>query len=181
MTDQYLTEVSSMKKRILVGVIIALLIACCGFYLSGTIGIAEDQINQEQMKTVSWEEQDYNVIGTSDGTSLYVGVLYRKDASDAKYFIYVKKSGLSFGWHFLQSGGLSEADGIRAFDCGEYGTAYVALNQNNNIQKIEFEDGSEPSVIENVSGPICEHSKGVICFYDASGNLVEPTKVTVKQ
>lgn len=170
-----------MKKRILVCVIVILLIACCGFYVRENIGIAEDQINQKQMETVSWEQQDYSIIGASDGESLYVGVMYMKDRSDARYFIYIKKKGLSLGWHFLQSGSLSEVEGVRAFDCGEYGTAYVALNKANNIQKIEFEDGSEPSVIENIGSPICECSKSVIHFYDAAGNMVEPTKQTLKQ
>jgi len=170
-----------MKKRILVSVMIVLLIACGGFYFSGNIGIAEDKINHEQMKTVSWEEQDYSVVGTSDGKSLYAGVMYMKDYSDARYFIYIKKSGLSFGWHFLQSGSLTEADGIRAFDCGEYGTAYVALNKNNHVQTIEFEDGREPSTTENVGSPICERSKGVIHFYNAAGNMIEPTKQTLKK
>lgn len=54
-----------------------------------------------------------------------------KDYLDAKYFIYLKRGGWYFGWHFLQSGGLTEINGIRAFDCGEYGTAYVALNKDN--------------------------------------------------
>ncbi|MDO4549084.1 MAG: hypothetical protein Q4D04_13395 [Clostridia bacterium] len=171
-----------MKKGIIVvSVAAVLLIACCGFYFSGNIGIAQDKINHEQMKTVSWEKHDYSVIGASDGESIYVGVMYMKDYSDAKYFIYIKKGGLSFGWHFLQSGGLTEIDGVRALDCGEYGTAYVALNENNNVQKIEFEDGRKPSIKENVRSPICEHSKSVIHFYDAAGNIVEPTKLTVKK
>jgi hypothetical protein len=170
-----------MKKHIFISVVVVLLIACCGFFLSGNIGIAEDKIIQEQMETVSWEEQDYNVIGTSNGDSLYVGIMYMKDYSDAKYFIYIKESGLSFGWHFLQSGNLDEAMGIRAFECGEYGTAYVALNKDNNIQKIEFEDGREQFIIENVSNPICGNSESVILFYDTSGNIVEPTRVTVKK
>lgn len=170
-----------MKKSILICVIVVLLVACCGFYFGGNIGIKEDKINNEQMETVSWQKQDYSVIGASDGESLYVGVMYMKDYSAAQYFIYIKKGGLSFGWHFLQSGSLTEADGVRAFNCGEYGTAYVALNENNNIQKIEFEDGREPSITENVGKPICERSKSVIHFYDASGNIVEPTKLTLKQ
>jgi hypothetical protein len=176
--NRSLEEAFEMKKRILISVVIILLIAFCGFYFSRNIGIAEDKINQAQMETVSWEKQDYIVTGTSDGGSLYVGVMYMKDDSDAKYFIYVKKSGLSFGWHLLQSGGLTEGDGLMAFDCGEYGIAYVALNQNNKIQKIEFEDGREPT--ENVGNTICERSKSAVFFYDASGTIVEPTKVTVE-
>ena len=85
-----------------------------------------------------------------------MGVMYMKDYSDAKYFIYIKKDGLSFGWHFLQSGGLSEIDGIRAFDCGQYGMAYVSINENGTVQKIEFTDGRNPSTTENVGKIICE-------------------------
>jgi hypothetical protein len=166
-----------MKKRIVIIAVIVLLVACCGVYLSGNIGISEDEIFREQMDTVSWEKQDYIMIGTSDGDALYVGVMRMNDDSDAKYFIYAKKSGLSYGWHFLQSGGLTEADGLVAFDCGEYGTAYVSLNQGHNIQKIEFEDGRDS--IEEVGGTVCECSKSAVLFCDASGNLIEPTKVTV--
>lgn len=170
-----------MKKRTIVfAVIIVLLIACCSLYLGGNIGIAEDKINREQRKTVSWDLQDYRITGASDEKSLYVGVMYMNDYSDAKYFIYIKKSGLSFGWHFLQSGSLSEIDGIRAFDCGQYGIAYVSMNTNGAVQKIEFEDGREPSTTENnVEKIICERSQGVVHFYDANGNSVEYNTITI--
>lgn len=167
------------KRAIVIAAIVILLIACCGLYFGGNIGIAEDRINSEQMKTVSWDEQEYNVIGTSDGDSLYVGVMYMKDYSDAKYFIYIKKDGLSFGWHFLQSGGLSEIDGIRAFDCGQYGMAYVSINENGTVQKIEFTDGRNPSTTENVGKIICEESKSTIHFYDVNEEIIRCNKITV--
>lgn len=169
-----------MKNRTIVfAVIIVLLIACCSLYLGGNIGIAEDKINREQRKTVAWDLQDYRIIGASDEKLLYVGVMYMNDYSDAKYFIYIKKSGLSLGWHFLQSGSLSEIDGIRAFDCGRYGIAYVSMNTNGAVQKIEFEDGREPSTSENVGKIICERSQGAVHFYDANGNRVEYNTITV--
>ena len=167
------------KMAIVIAVIVVLLIACCGLYFGGNIGIVEDRIISEQMKTVSWDEQEYNVLGTSDGDSLYVGVMYMKDYSDAKYFIYIKKGGLSFGWHFLQSGGLTELDGIRAFDCGQYGIAYVSINESGTVQKIEFTDGSNPSTTENVGKIICEESKSTINFYDANGEIIRCNRITV--
>ena len=169
------------KKMVVAGVTALILIACGGFYFGGNIGIAEDEINGKQRETVSWREQDYIMTGASDGKSLYVGVMYMKDYSEAKYFLYIKKGGLSFGWHFLQSGSLTEADGIRAFDCGKYGTAYVALNKDKNIKKIEFEDGREPSVLDRRSGPVCERSQSVVRFYDAGGDIIEPNKITIKR
>jgi hypothetical protein len=176
-------EVLSMKKRILIGVIVVLLIACCSVYFSGNRGIAEEKINQEQVETVSWEQAETSVTGTSNGGALYVGVLYRNDHAAAKYFLYVKKSGLLSGWHFLQSGSLTDADGLIAFDGGKYGTAYVALNQEDTIQKIEWEEDGGPSVreIENGSGPICVPAANGVLFYDASGELIEPTRVAVLQ
>lgn len=66
-----------------------------------------------------------------------------KDYSDVKYFIYIKRGELYFGWHFLQRGGLIEIDGVRAFDCAKYDTAYVALNKDNIVNRIEFEDGEK--------------------------------------
>jgi hypothetical protein len=162
-----------MKKRILISVVVILLIACCGIYLSKNIGISDDKINDAQMKTVSWNKLDYTVAGETNGESMYVGVMRMNDFSAAKYFIYIKKGGLSFGWHFLQSGDLSKEDGLMAFDCGEYGIAYFALNPDNNIQKIEGEDGRE------VGTTICCQFKHAVRFYDAAGNIVEPTKVTV--
>jgi hypothetical protein len=70
-----------------------------------------------------------------------------------------------------------------AFDCGKYGTAYVALNQDDTIQKIELEEDGGPSVreIENGSGPICVPAANGVLFYDASGELIEPTRVAVLQ
>lgn len=97
-----------------------------------------------------------------------------KDLSDAKYFIYVNRKGFSFGWHFLAGGALSDVDGLREFDCGEYGKAYVALNAEYNIQKILFEDGREPSILENTNYPIAEESKQIIHFYNKDGDLIEP-------
>lgn len=41
------------KRAIVIAAIVILLIACCGLYFGGNIGIAEDRINSEQMKTVS--------------------------------------------------------------------------------------------------------------------------------
>lgn len=113
-----------MKKRIIIAIIcVIMVVVAFSFYMSGNIGISFDKINLEQMKTVSWDVHDYGVIGSSDDESIYVGVMYMKDYSDARYFIYIKRGGLSFGWHFLQSGNLTEIEGIKAFDCGKYGTA----------------------------------------------------------
>lgn len=171
-----------MKKgKVAVGLGVILLLFCCGFYFKDNIGIPKDKINAEQAKTVSWNAQDYQTISASDNKSLYVGVMYMKDYSDARYFIYVKRGGLSFGWHFLRSGSLNELDGIRAFDCGEYGTAYVALNKDNMVSKIEFEDGREASVIEKINGPVCEKSNAAVHFYDALGNAIELTRLTIYQ
>lgn len=169
-----------MKKRLSALCAAAVLLLGAGFYLrGGGSGIPEDRINTEQAKNVSWDAQDYQTMGASDGKTLYVGVMYRKDYSDARYFIYIKKGGLSFGWHFLCSGGLSEQDGLRVFDCGEYGTAYVALNRAQAINRIEFEDGSEPAVIENVTSPVCVRSESAVHFYDAAGKPVEPNRMTL--
>lgn len=118
-------------------------------------------------------------MGSSDGRTLYVGIMYRKDYSDARYFIYTKKGGLSFGWHFLCSGSLSEQDGLRAFDCGEYGTAYVALNSAQTVSRIESEDGSEPAVIGEPADPVCVRSGGTVHFYDAAGAPVAPSRMTL--
>ncbi|RRD94449.1 hypothetical protein EII17_08105 [Clostridiales bacterium COT073_COT-073] len=163
------------KTKVVVGLGVIILLFYCGFYFKDRVGISEDKINAKQAETVSWNAQDYQTISASDNKSLYVGVMYMKDYSDAKYFIYVKRGGLYFGWHFLQSGGLTEIDGIRVFDCGKYGTAYVAMNKDNIVSRIEFEDGREASVMENIKGPICERSNTAVHFYDALGNVIEPT------
>ena len=169
-----------MKIRvIIILVFVILVVAAFSFYMSGNIGISIDKINQEQMKTVSWDVHDYGVIGSSDDESIYVGVMYMKDYSDARYFIYIKRGGLSYGWHFLQSGNLTEIEGIKAFDCGEYGTAYVSLNNNGNIKKIEFSDGREPSVNENVGNIVCEQSQSPIIFYDINGTIIDSDKQIV--
>lgn len=167
-------------KKILICIFAALLVVCGYACFSGAIGISQEQINTEQLKTISSEE-DYDVTGATDDESLYVGVMYTKDYSDARYFIYIKREGLFLGWHFLQSGNLTESEGIKALDCGAYGTAYVALNTENTIQRIEFTDDREPSVNENAGKIICEQSKSTILFYDKDGNTVECDRQTVKQ
>ena len=115
----------------------------------------------------------------SDGRCLYVGIMYKIDFSDANYFLYVNRDGLSIGWHLLQSGELTEEDGLIEFDCGKYGKGYVSLNKDNYIQKIEYGEGWEPSIRENINRPIIERSDEVIYFYDANGNVVEPDKYVV--
>lgn len=166
-------------SKVAFGLGVIILLFSCGFYFMGNVGISEDKINAEQAKTVSWNPQDYQTVSASDNKSLYVGIMYMKDYSDAKYFIYIKRGGWYFGWHFLQSGGLTEINGIRAFDCGEYGTAYVALNKDNMVNRIEFEDDREVSVMENIKGPICERSNDAVHFYDALGNAIEPNRLTL--
>lgn len=171
-----------MKKPVfIIGAVFALvlLIFCC-LYAQGNIGIPVGKINDEEIDTVSWDREDCNVVSAySDGGSLYVGIIYKKDYSAANYFIYIKRGGLDFGWHFLQGGNLPEEDGLRAFECGEYGRAYVALNADHSIHKIEFEDGREPAVAEDIQGPVCEQSQRVIQFYDADGNIIEPIRAAV--
>lgn len=172
-----------MKKKPFITVFaIAAIMACVYLvlYNSGYIGITDDKINQEQMKTVFWHDPDYVVVGSgADDSALYVGIMYMKDYSDARYFIYINKSGLSFGWHFLRGGNLADAEGLMAFECGKYGTAYVALNAEYEIQKIVFEDGREPSVTENTNWPIVEQSEGTVYFYDQSGKVIEPSVITL--
>lgn len=165
------------KRKVALGLGLIILLVYSGFYFKDKVGIPEDKINDKQAKTVSWNAQDYEIISASDNKSLYVGVMYMKDYSDAKYFIYVKRGGLYFGWHFLRSGSLIELHGILAFDCGEYGTAYVSLNKDNMVSRIEFEDGREVSVRENIKGPICERSNTAVHFYDALGKAVEPNRL----
>ncbi len=167
------------KKSIIIAAVVVLVIVCCGFYFAGNRGITVEEINSEQMKTVSWDVHDYSVVGASDEETLYAGVMYMNDFSDAKYFIYIKKDGLPRGWHFLRSGSLTKVDGIRAFDCGEYGNAYVAINSDGTVQTMEFEDGREPSRTENVGSIICERSQDPIHFYDAEGNILEYTTLKV--
>jgi len=174
-----------MRKRIVLivcAVVGMMALTYIGLYNSGYIGITDDKINQEQMKTVSWDAHDYLVLGSgSDDSALYVGVMFMKDYSDAKYFIYVNRSGLPFGWCFLQSGDLTELDGLREFDCGKYGKAYAALNAGCEIQRIEFEDGGNPAVIENTNHPIVEQtqSKYRVHFYDKNGDPIEPCVMKV--
>lgn len=168
-----------MKKKGLIILAAVLAVAFWGYYAGGNIGIPEEKINEAQMGTVSWDPQDCSVIGSSDGQTLYVGVLYRKDYSDAKYFLYVQKGGLTIGWQFLRSGSLSETDGVRAFDCGQYGTAYVALNQTMAVQRIEFEDGRTPAETEPAGAVICEQSKSAVRFYDKDGNEISCSRLTV--
>ncbi len=167
------------KSKVFVGLGVIIMLFYCGFYFMNNVGIPEDRINAEQVKTVSWNASDYQIISASDNKSLYIGVMYMKDYSDAKYFIYIRRGGLSFGWHFLGSGSLTELDGIRAFDCGEYGTAYVALNKDNLVSRIEFEDGRVATVMEEINGPICEISNAAVHFYDALGNAIEQNRLAL--
>lgn len=171
-----------MKRPVfIIGAVFALLLLvfCC-LYVQGNIGVPMGKINDEEMDTVSWDREDCDVVSAySDGGPLYVGIIYKKDYSAANYFIYVKRGGLHFGWHFLQGGNLPEADGVRVFDCGGYGRAYVALNADRSIQTIEFEDDREPAVVEDIQGPVCELSQHDIQFYDADGNLIEPIRAAV--
>lgn len=152
-------------------------LTCIGGFCGGCLGITGDKINREEIKKVSWPEQDCVILGScGDGSALYVGVICRKDRSDAKYFLYINRGGFSFGWHLLKSEKLTDPDGLLKFDCGRYGNAYAALNAAHNIQRIAFKDGREPAVVSTHS-PIAEQSQQDVVFYDQKGNPVKPSVI----
>ena len=176
-------EVTVLKKKI-TGIIIAVLaIIAIYFVLYNTdyIGTTNLKAFEEQYDSVP-NKADYTSTGTNgNGRALLVGIVYRHDYSDARYYIYRNKSGLPFGWCYFASGNLSDADGLMAFECGKYGTAYISLNSENEIQRMVKEDEQGETHSANTTGPIAEQIEGAgtIYFYDQDGNLIEPERITV--
>ncbi|MBE6021405.1 MAG: hypothetical protein E7228_06680 [Clostridiales bacterium] len=124
---------------------------------------------------------EVSVLGIStpskvDVSALYTGLVYLDDRSEGEYFIYYRPKGIYFGWHLLKEGKITKDDKIKEFDCGEYGTAYVSLN-NNLIGAVNFTDGSD--IDYDIESVIAENSMKPIVFYDRYGKEIETEKEKV--
>ena len=166
-----------MKKTIFI-VAVVLLALIGGIFLGGRIGIPQDKIFNTQMDSMGdMEGDDLTGIGESiENWPIEIGLIYAKDYSRAKYYIYTHKSGLYLGWFPWIIGDLTEEDGLVEFDFGERGKAYFALNSNNKITK-SVGSVTYPNNEVTIKGPIADLTEGNrIFYYDKDGNEVMPSE-----
>ena len=105
-------------------------------------------------------------------------ISYPEDKSDYTFSIYVKHSGLSYGYFFRAGGSIAEiGGGIKEFtfdDCNEL--ALISMNTQN-VARLEIDNGIEIKTIEFDSekpfATVLQQNAGELRFYDVNGNAVE--------
>ena len=164
-----------MKRIIIFAAVICA--AAADFLLLRTfdvMGIPDSQIMDDMRKrariTDDWE------FSQSGDEKLVAGVAYAPDRSDASYYLYLARGGFSFGYRFRQGGNLLPEMGIRGFDCGEFGTAYLSMNEQR-TELIEIDDGENLWKIDvDPEKPFTEvvpKNGGEVRFFDENGTEVQ--------
>ena len=168
-----------MKKHlplILCGIIVLSLFLVVLFWASDNIGTPADKleadIRQSQKIDDSW-----TVTGeVSDAMAAYISC--PEDKSDFTFSVYVKLTGLSFGYFFRAGGSIYEIEeGILACVCeGCDERAFISMNAPK-IARLEIDNGLEIKTREFDSekpfAVVLPINAGELRFYDENGNIVE--------
>lgn len=143
-----------------------------GNFAANNIGVRTENIEADIRSSQSINE-DWIVDGNVGNTAAAF-ISYPKNNSDHTFSVYVKHSGVSFGYFFRAGGSVGEIDdGIACFTvsgCDE--RAFISMNKQKAVKLIsageEFElDGEKPFAI------VVPVNAGNVTFYDSYGNTVE--------
>ena len=168
-----------MKKTV-IKTVIRVAVLCVIFvlllYINNDIGIASGKIEKD-IRSCQKIGDDWTVAGEV-GDTMAAYISYPADLSDYTYSVYVKHTGLSFGWFFRSGGNNGEIDNyISGFELEGYNeNAFISMN-NQKVIKLEFDDGNSVKVVEiDENKPfaiVLPANSGNITFYDVDGNTVE--------
>lgn len=168
-----------MKKYlplILCGIIILSIFLVALFWASDNIGISADKLEADIRQSQKIAD-DWTVTGeVSDAMAAYIS--YPEDMSDFTFSVYVKHTGLSFGYFFRAGGSIGEIDdGIlacKAEGCNEQ--AFISMNKHKTV-RLEINNGLELKTREIDSEKpfaiVLPINAGELSFYDVNGNIVE--------
>lgn len=171
-----------MKKYlplILCGVIVLSVFLVALFWASDNIGTPADKLESDIRQSQKIAD-DWTVTGeVSDAMAAYISC--PEDKSDFTFSVYVKHTGLSFGYFFRAGGSIGEIDdGIlacKAEGCNEQ--AFISMNAPK-IARLEIDNGLEIKTREIDSekpfAVVLPINAGELRFYDVEGNIVEFTQ-----
>ena len=168
-----------MKKKMSKILLLVVLICALAFaylYVGSNIGITADRLEAD-IRLSQKISDDWIVSGnTSDTMAAFIS--YPQDKTDHTFSVYVKRSGISFGYFFRGGGDIVEVDDYIAEVVveGHNERAFISMNTQN-VVRLEIDDGNNIRVID-VDGDkpfaiVLPLNAGNICFYDANGNAVE--------
>ncbi len=168
-----------MKKTLLITVSVVILL--CFLFLAflfarDNIGIKAENLEKD-IRSSQKIKDDWTVDGSvSDTMAAFIS--YPEDKKNHTFSVYVKHSGLSFGYFFRAGGGVYEIeDSIAEFTSKEYSErAFISMNKHK-VEKLEINTGNGIEKIEIDSNKpfaiVLPSNAGNICFYDVEGNIVE--------
>ena len=159
-------------KKVLPKIILCIVLVCVLFTVFDNIGVSADNLEKDIRSSQSINE-DWTVDGKV-GNTMAAFISYPKNNSDHTFSVYVKHSGISFGYFFRAGGGVGEIDdGIACFvvsECDE--RAFISMNKQKAVklttagEEIEL-DSEKPFAI------VVPVNAGDVTFYDVEGNTVE--------
>ncbi len=149
---------------------IALRFAC------DNIGVSANKL-EEDIRSSQKIADDWTVTGeVSDTMAAYIS--YPEDKSDSTFSVYIKHSGLSFGYFFRVGGSIGEIDdGILALTSESLNErAFISMNAQK-IARLEVDNGIEVKTInfdsEKPFAIVLPVNAGELRFYDVNGNIIE--------
>jgi hypothetical protein len=162
------------SRSIIIGSIAFILIILALITSAGVFGVSADSIEQDARKSQkinsSWQ------ISKSVNDRLGAIIFYSDTLDDYTYSIYLKRSGLSFGY-FFRSGGSNSSimAGIHEFTYNSNGSALISMNKAK-VAKIELDNGVNITKIDvDPTKPfavVIPANCGSVLLYDVNGNVV---------
>ena len=168
-----------MKKGILLIVCAIAVFAVFLFAVSfamNNIGVSPEKLEKD-IRCSQKIDDSWTVTGSVyEGMAAYIS--YPEDKSDHTFSVYLKQSGLSYGYFFRSGGSIGEIDdGIKEFTfegCNEL--ALISMNTQK-VARLEIDDGIEIKAVELDSekpfAVVLDKNEGEFRFYDADGKAVE--------
>ena len=168
-----------MRKSLLLiisGIFILAVFLLSVSFASNNIGVSPEKL-EEDIRYSQQIDESWAVTGSvSDSMAAYIS--YPDDKSDHTFSVYLKRSGLSYGYFFRAGGSIGEIDdSIKEFTfegCNEL--ALVSMNTQK-IARLEIDNGIEIKAVELDSekpfAVVLDKNAGELRFYDAEGKAVE--------
>ena len=168
-----------MKKRLL-NIILGVIAACVLFVaflaVNNDIGVRASRL-EEDIRTGQKISDAWTVEGSvSDRMAAFLS--YPQDRSEHTFSIYIKHSGLSFGYFFRAGGNLAGVeDHIAEFSLKGYPErAFLSMNAPK-VVKLEVDNGTGIQVIDldrdKPFAIVLPVDAGDLTFYDENGQVVE--------
>lgn len=172
-----------MKKNVFIIIVSTfVLILMLWFVMKENIGISEKNIESD----ARWSQNippDWNMT-QSLGNGVVAMVFFPYDNSDCVYSIYIKRSGLYWGYFFRAGGTISKIEElIVSFIVEGYDEIVYLSGNKQNVTSIVVDDGSNKnSFAIDYEEPfvfVLPNNAGNVQFYDIDGEIIECVQRTL--